>query len=217
MRIFLTRFICFSDFYQRLAACGLVDWLCKASPTGRAEARPTNIFNGIFGFVFLFFLVLCTSAQAAPPGEYEVKAAFIHNIAKFVDWPPRSAGSLKLCVIGQDPFGSALDALDAKPIGDTVWEVVRRNTNLRGCAVLFIPASENNNLKPILTSVQGSAVLTVGDTAGYAEQGVMVNFYLEQNKVRLEINNAAAGRAGFKISSQLLKLARIVAESGEIK
>lgn len=167
--------------------------------------------------VTLLGLVFCVAAQAAPPGEYEVKTAFIHNIAKFVEWPHRSAGPLKLCVVGQDPFGSALDAIDAKPIGDTVWEVVRRNTNLRGCGVLFISASESNNLKPILTSVQGSAVLTVGDTPGYAEQGVMVNFYLEQNKVRLEINNAAAGRAGFRISSQLLKLARIVAESGEIK
>lgn len=164
----------------------------------------------------LFLAVTCADAQAAPATEYEVKAAFIHNIAKFVEWPARSAGSLKLCVIGQNPFGSALDALQAKPIGDKVWGVqsVDPRSNLKSCGVLFIAASEKNNLKSILASIQGSAVLTVGDTSGYAEQGVMVNFYLEQNKVRLEINNDVAGRAGFKISSQLLKLAHIVVESG---
>jgi len=206
--LFLSRFILIPTRFETPA-------LKSAHTLPRPEGRGLRALL----VLTLFLTVTCAAAQAAPAKEYEVKAAFIHNIAKFVEWPPRSAGSLKLCVIGQDPFGSALDALDAKPIGDTVWEVlpVRRNSNLRGCGVLFIPASENNNLKPILTSIQGSAVLTVGDTPGYAEQGVMVNFYLEQNKVRLEINKDAAGRAGFKISSQLLKLARIVAESGEIK
>ena len=164
---------------------------------------------------------VCASAQAAPPAEYEVKAAFIHNIAKFVEWPAatRTAGPLKLCILGQSPFGSALDALQGKSIGNKVWEVLpaKPNTNLRECGVLFIAASESDNLSQILERLQGSPVLTMGDSDGYAAQGVMVNFYIEQNKVRFEINLGAASRAGLKISSQLLKLARIVAESGGTK
>jgi hypothetical protein len=163
----------------------------------------------------------CVSAQAEPPTEYEVKAAFIHNIAKFVEWPaaPPTDGKLRLCIVGQDPFGSALDSLRGRPIGDKVWEVspAKPNSNLRECGVLFIAASERNNLGQVLNATRGSAVLTVGDSEGYAEQGVMVNFYREQNRVRFEINAEAASRAGLKISSQLLKLARIVQEPGGVR
>lgn len=162
--------------------------------------------------------VTCVSAQAAPPTEYEVKAAFIHNIAKFVEWPvaPPTDGKLRLCIVGQDPFGSVLDSLRGKRIGDKVWEVLpaKPNSNLRECGVLFIAASERNNLNQVLDAIKGSAVLTMGDSEGYAKQGVMVNFYLERNLVRFEINAEAASRAGLKMSSQLLKLARIVREPG---
>jgi hypothetical protein len=162
--------------------------------------------------------VTCASARAAPPTEYEVKAAFIHNIAKFVEWPaaPPTDGKLRLCIVGQDPFGSALDSLRGKRVGDKVWEVLpaKPNSNLRECGVLFIAASERNNLGQLLDATKGSPVLTVGDSEGYAGHGVMVNFYLEQDRVRFEINAESANRAGLKISSQLLKLARIVREPG---
>lgn len=168
-------------------------------------------------FILVLLNATCVCAQALE--EYEVKAAFIHNIAKFVEWPAHSADTLKLCVIGQDPFAGALDALQGKTIGDRLWDVsfVRHNSGLSRCDVLFIASSEKNNLGRILENIQGRAVLTISDTEGYAEQGVMVNFYLEQNRVRFEINNEAARRAGFKIGSQLLKLARIVVNSGESK
>lgn len=169
-------------------------------------------------FCAALFAGTCVNAHPASPTEYEVKAAFIHNIAKFVEWPAaaRRTGSLKLCILGQSPFGNSLDALQGKTIGNKVWEVLpaKPNTNLRECGVLFIAASESDNLSQILERLQGSNVLTMGDTAGYAAQGVMVNFYLEQDKVRFEINVGATSRAGLKVSSQLLKLARIVAGSG---
>ncbi len=160
----------------------------------------------------------CASVHAGPPTEYEVKAAFIHNIAKFVEWPEAvpASGPLKLCILGQDPFGSALDVLRGKTVHDKVWEVLHANSNtsLRECGVLFIAASERSNLKQVLDATKGSAVLTVGDSEGYAEQGVVVNFYLQDNMVRIEVNLDASKRAGLNISSQLLKLARIVQESG---
>jgi hypothetical protein len=165
--------------------------------------------------------VTCVIARAETPTEYEVKAAFIHNIAQFVEWPAAAstAGSLKLCIVGRDPFGKALDALRGKTIRGMVWAVspATPDTNLRECRVVFIAASERNNLGQVLDAIKGSTALTVADSEGYAEQGVMVNFYLEQNRVRFEVNAEAASRAGLKISSQLLKLARIVHEPGRMQ
>ncbi|MDD5057353.1 MAG: YfiR family protein [Sideroxydans sp.] len=162
--------------------------------------------------------MLYSTAHAAQPTEYEVKAAFIHNIVKYVEWPDasRSGASLRLCMLGQSPFGGALDALQGKAVGDRVWEIVLANqqTDLGQCRVLFIAASESDKLGGILEGIKHKAVLTVGDSDGFAERGVMVNFYLEQNKARFEINREAAARGGFRISSQLLKLARIVTGSG---
>jgi hypothetical protein len=165
-------------------------------------------------FVAALVLAFGAAAQAAPPGEYEVKAAFIHNIAKFVEWPGAlpSSGSARLCLLGEDPFGGALDALRGKQIGRLVWEIVPVNSgaNLKECRVLFIAATERDNLKNILASIGNSPVLTMGDTDGYAGQGVMVNFYMEANRVRFEINREAVARARLSVSSQLLRLARIV-------
>lgn len=166
----------------------------------------------------ILFILPCTPLYAAPPTENEVKAAFIHNIAKFVEWPTETAtqGNLKLCILGQPPFTEASYLLNNKPIGSTVWEVqsIDHRADLRECRVLFIAASESGNLRHLLDAIKDSAVLTVGDSNGYAAQGVMINFYPEHNKVRFEINANAALRAKFKINPQLLKLARIVHESG---
>lgn len=164
--------------------------------------------------VALCALPLCAAAWAQPPSEYAVKAAFIHNIAKYVEWPgdaPAGARA-KLCLLGQDPLDGALAVLQGKPIGNLTWEIVSAAAPapLNACRVLFIAASESANLPQILASVRGAAVLTVGDTRGYAERGVMVNFYMQEHKVRFEINREAARREKFGISSQLLKLARSV-------
>lgn len=163
-------------------------------------------------------IATCMSAQAEPSTEYDVKAAFIHNIAKYVEWPA-APGALRLCVAGRNPFGGALDVLRGKQVGKLMWEIepVNAAASLKHCRVLFIAASEDGNLGQILANVKGNAVLTVGDSDGYAERGVMVNFYLEGKRVRFEINNDAARRAGLKFGSQLLKLARIVQDAVEVK
>jgi hypothetical protein len=169
----------------------------------------------------LLFILPCASVHAAPPTEHEVKAAFIHNIAKFVEWPalPRAGDSLRLCIMGQSPLAETAGLLAGKHIGELVWEVRRIGfrESLQECHVLFIAASESDNLRSILKDIRGSGVLTVGDSGGYAERGVMVNFYPEENKVHFEINVDVVRRSGLKISSQLLKLARIVHESGEMQ
>lgn len=169
-------------------------------------------------FAAVLCMMLPCVGEAAPPTEYEVKAAFIHNIAKFVEWPAAlpSSGSARLCLLGRSPFGNALDALQGKQIGQMSWEIVPLNSRagLKDCRILFIAASERGDLGRVLQDIGNTPVLTMGDTAGYAGQGVMVNFYLEENKVRIEINRDAAARAQIGISSQLLRLARIVRENG---
>lgn len=173
----------------------------------------------------LALVLLCTAlpsagAMAAPAGEYAVKAAFIHNIAKFVEWPKPVAGGgkLRLCLLGDNPFGEEIAVLHGKPIGSLQWEVRTVDPDgVKSCQVLFIADSMQHQIGQIRQRINGNAVLTVGDTRGYAEQGVMINFYLEDNKVRFEINREVAMHAGLRISSQLLRLGRIVGEPGKEK
>jgi hypothetical protein len=154
------------------------------------------------------------SAQAV--GEYDVKAAFVYNFARFVDWPAQAfkepGDPIKVCILGENPFGRALDnALQGKLAGGRVL-VVEQIADARraiGCHILFVSASERKRVRAILESVT-SGVLTVGDIDGFAAQGGVVNFKLEDGKVRFEINVAAAGQQGLRISSKLLSVAKVV-------
>ncbi len=146
------------------------------------------------------------------PGEYEVKAAFLYNFLPFVEWPPSSGGAIKplrVCVLGEPPVGSAFDELNGQEVTGRKLETAHLASinDLGGCDVLFIGSSEQRNIPRILKALQGSSILSIGDTAGFARQGVIINFYFEQKKVRFEINAAAARKAGLTISSKLLKLA----------
>jgi hypothetical protein len=172
---------------------------------------------------FPTLLLLAGSAGAAPddapPGEYVVKAAFIHNFAKFVAWPAgeeTASNYLRLCILGRDPFGKAIDSIRDKTVENKNWEVrlVRAAEELTDCQVAFVAASETERLSGILQSIGNRAVLTIGDSAGFAERGIMINFYMEERKVRFEINVGTARHARLTISSQLLKLAKIVGVEG---
>lgn len=150
------------------------------------------------------------------PSEYEVKAAYIYNFARYVEWPSGAfqdqSKSIHVCVIGDDPFGPSLTALNGKRVGERSVRI-RRNTSLhdvRGCEILFISSSEEENLAHIVKAINGALVLTIGDSEGFARKGVMINFYMENNRVRFEINPKTAMRAGLRISSKLLRIARIV-------
>lgn len=163
-------------------------------------------------------LLTLTPAHAAPT-EYELKAAFIFQIARFVEWPSSNtavnAGEpLRLCVLGGNSFGAALSTISGKPIGERKMEVslLDMDADTRECAILFIAAPAEKHLERVIALSRGSGMLTIGDTQGFAARGVIVNFFPEDGKIRFEINPAASRRAGLKISSQLLKLARIVHE-----
>lgn len=157
------------------------------------------------------------SRQNSASTEYQVKAAFLYHFAQFVDWPAeafKDANSpITYCTIGEDPFQGALDAsLDGKTLGPRRLRVqhLKRPGGLDGCQVLFIGNEEKTSIANKLASLEEKPVLTVGESEHFAEDGGMIGFCLEDNKVRFEINLAAAEHAKLKISARLLTLARKV-------
>ncbi len=157
-------------------------------------------------------------AQKKTFGEYEVKAAFIYNFLKFIEWPESapSDSTINLCIIGDDPFGTAINPVEGDSKSNKKILIKRYNkpTGLEGCKILFICRSEKRQLSDILNAIKNMNVLTISDTEGFAEQGVIINFYIQDNKIRFEINKNAADRAGLKISSRLLSLAKIIQGGG---
>lgn len=158
----------------------------------------------------------------AQPTEYEVKAAFLVNFARYVQWPENAfAGigqSFLVCVFGRDPFGKLLDeAFHDRRIHDRPVSVLRvqRLDAAVPCNLLFVAASESARIAAVLEMLGRSPVLTVADADAAAERGVMINLRLAEKKVRFDINPDAAEHAGLKLSSQLLKLARLVGRDGE--
>lgn len=176
---------------------------------------------------FCLALLVCSGLAGGPPAcagahverEYAIKAAFLCHFARYVQWPEGvSKDPFIIGVLGNDPFGALLDDLAAaRAIGGSrlVVRRFRRQEDYTPCHILFVSGSEAERLEAALEKVKGSPVLTVGDTRGLARRGVAVNFLIERNKIRFEINPAAAKRAGLKISSKLLRLARSVREGGD--
>lgn len=158
--------------------------------------------------------VFAADRRAAPLGEYQVKAAFVYNFIKFVAWPgdAPAEGAIQLCIMGDLPDPAPFDRLDGQELMGRRLKVVnlREPQEARTCQVLFLASSLSRGLPQALESVRGRPVLTVGDTSGYAKRGVMINMYLENKRVRFEVNTAAAGEAGLRISAKLLSLAGTV-------
>jgi hypothetical protein len=173
--------------------------------------------------VVVSMLVSPSQAQTSRPTEYQVKAAYLYNFGKFVEWPVAavqpSGDSFDICVLGEDPFGASLDRAVAN---ETIAgkHVVARQIPLpqdaAHCQVLFISSSENKRLKQILVSLGAASVLTVSDLPGFTEHGGMVQFVMEDNKVRFEVNSTSAQRAGLTLSSELLKVATTVRKSAQL-
>lgn len=149
--------------------------------------------------------------------EHEVKAAFLYNFAKFVTWPDKAfttpEAPLVIAVLGKDPFGQILDnTLKAKKIGAREIRVERYASiaAIRSPHVLFVGNSELATLPEIVDACRGKPILLVGDMEDFAHKGGVVNFYIEKANVRFAISIEAAKKAHLQISSQLLKLAKVL-------
>jgi hypothetical protein len=170
-----------------------------------------------FGQCLLLGVIFAAAASAQTVDEYQVKAAFLYNFAKFVEWPAETFRTdkdpVRICVLGQDPFGSALeDAVGGKTVLGRAFVVIDISGAMpvADCQILFISSSERKRLRSILAELRTKGVLTVGETDGFGAQGGIVNFKLTDGRVRLEINTGAAGQARLRINSSVLNLAQIV-------
>jgi hypothetical protein len=149
--------------------------------------------------------------------EYQVKAAFLYNFAKFVEWPPRdfkdAADPIAVCIAGETPIYGQLDsAVNGKIAGNRSFAVrqVSDAQHSEGCHILFIGLTERKRIPAFLAGVRKWGILTVGETPEFIADGGVVNFKLEGGKVRFQINAEAADEEQLHISSKLLSLAQIV-------
>ncbi|PKN34485.1 MAG: hypothetical protein CVU61_08230 [Deltaproteobacteria bacterium HGW-Deltaproteobacteria-19] len=154
--------------------------------------------------------------EEKPVREYDLKAAFLYNLLKFVNWPDQiqARSHLVIGILGEDPFGASIEVLKDKMIGRRRI-FIRRGLSLQAlkrCDVLFVSRSESEKVERVVRSAFSTHTLVVGDTAGFAERGVMINFFLHEKKVRFEINVDTARRAKLTVSSQVLKLGRVIQE-----
>jgi hypothetical protein len=150
--------------------------------------------------------------------EYRVKAAFIFHFAQLVDWPPEvqtgTDNSLFLCTLGDDPFQGALEeTMAGKVVGNRMVRIrhLGESKDMQACQILFLSKAQSKRLPVLVTNLHNAPVLTVGESAGFLDAGGMIDFLLEENKVRFDINLDAAESAGLKIGSRLLIMADHVA------
>jgi hypothetical protein len=193
----------------------------RNQPGGEFLARRVN---GWLRLALILCLLLVQSiipriaaGQKDSVGEYELKAAMLYKLTLFVEWPasayPDSQAPILLCVLGRDPFVSSLTSTAPPKTAKGRSVLIRRLQNdneIRSCHVLYISDSERKTTAQIFSTLNGSSVLTVGEMTQFAARGGMIQFSLEDQQVRFEINLGVASRAGLKISSKLLALAQIV-------
>lgn len=176
-------------------------------------------------FAFTLLLTLAASVLPGDPGaraaeaddDRRVKAAFVVNFLSFVEWPPSKLAAppapLVVAVIHDREFAALLERLLAgRTIGGrtAIVKVVSGAEAARDAHAVFIPTSEARALPAILRELATSPVLTIGDTDGFAREGVALNLYTFDRRIRIEANSTAAARAGLRLSANLMRLARIV-------
>lgn len=157
------------------------------------------------------------TARGEPSREYQVKAAFLYNFVQFVEWPQeafaRPDEPLTIAVLGEDPFGGALEEvvrgqrLRGRPL---VVRRARSTADLEGCQVVFVSRSETPRLPEVIGALQDRPVLSVSEIPGFAQRGGIINFYRQGSRVRFEINPAAARSDHLRLSSELLSVGTIV-------
>jgi hypothetical protein len=163
------------------------------------------------------------SAQTSPK-EYEIKAAFIYRLTQFMEWPTNRFESSKepilLCIAGKDPFGQAIDTvLKDQKIGERDIHIKRMETagssTHTNCHLLFLGASLGTEAEKIVTNLQPHAILTIGEEEDFTRKGGHIRLYLQENKLRFEVNIAALERSGLKLHSQVMKLATRITRDGK--
>jgi hypothetical protein len=164
---------------------------------------------------------VCLLAVASPVAaqetlEPDVKAAFLYNFTRYIEWPPGPAPTsepFRLCVVADSVIKNAIqrtvtgESVNGRPL---VMTEPRTEREAQTCQILFVGRSEHQRAARLLAAVRGLPVLTVGDSSRFTEQGGMIEFLLEERRVRFDVNLASAERSKLKLSANLLRVARQV-------
>jgi uncharacterized protein DUF4154 len=188
---------------------------------GARQIRRASILSSVALWLFLITSPEALS-QNEEGAEYPVKLAFLYNFTKFVEWPPGSYPAPRspflICIVGHDPFNQTLEAeLRTRNVADHPLEVrtLKANDKLNACQIVFVPAPEKQQEDRIVSGLKGISTLTVGESEGFAVLGGIINFTVDSNKVHFEVNRIAADRAGLKLSSRLLSIAKLVQDQDQ--
>lgn len=174
---------------------------------------PTRLLS-----VAVLLALAVPAAGQQPTLEYDVKAAFILNFVRYVEWPPlERQPPLEICVLEPNPFGDRLTAVVAGEEWHGGAVHVRLLPDMRratGCHLLYVPAAATARFTAGAGLVAARPILTVGEHERFLDQGGMLRLFVEENRVRFSVNQGSADRAGLQISSRLLRLARSVIAAG---
>ena len=164
----------------------------------------------------LMAMPLVGLATSAPRDEYELKAAFVLNFAKLVQWPDGALGNaaaFDVAVMADtDQYASIARRLDGKSAAGHLVEPRRAVSldQLSGAHIIFVTRDSGVGAEDVVSATRGKSVLLIGESRDFARRGGAINFYTEQRRVRFEVNPEAVKQAGLQISSRLLSVARIV-------
>jgi hypothetical protein len=169
--------------------------------------------------VLLLLLAPGLTCGAQNVSEDQVKAAYVYNFAKFVEWPARDfagpTAPLRFCVLDDPSFESELIRIvkDKSVAGHPVIVVpIQEGDQSRDCHLLFIGSSRERQIRRIIEALRETNVLTVSETKGFVEAGGIINFVLQDDRVQFEVNHKAAKQAGLNISARLLAVAKVIVE-----
>ena len=151
--------------------------------------------------------------------EDKIKAAFVYNFTKYIEWvDDDTTDSFEIGIIGDSDIIFPLQEIAEKQlVNNRKIEVIHFQgiQDINSCNILYISASEADELRDILKKIDGRNILTISDSNGFANEGVAINFVIVEGKIKFEINSNAINQAGLQVSSHLLKLAILVEEEGK--
>jgi hypothetical protein len=213
-----------------MAFLGKMPGASEPSATGARAALQMGIFRGIEKYSRIFRIALLSllfgalasawpviAQEAGVHSEYQVKAAFLYNFAKFIEWPSNTFSAnnapIIIGVLGKNPFDGELERMAKDKVLNGHPLIIQpvassQDTALKRCQILFIQSMDKRKTSEVLELLKGKPTLTVSETEGFIQWGGMINFVMDGKRVRFEINDTTATQAGLRISSKLLSLSK---------
>jgi hypothetical protein len=197
-------------------------WVRRPIPDSRVEFGRTAFhlnFNArkLWCLALLMTVVVgfvCNAAAQQQPSEYDLKAAFLFNFAKFVEWPSEAFAEtnspIVIGILGKNVFGDTLEKIiNNRKVNNRGFEFRHfdSTSETTNCQILFISSSEKNDFAKIISALHNASVLTVSEADGFLKAGGMINFLIEGKNIKFQISDEAAKKARLRISSKLLSLA----------